>query len=337
MIFPDARTRVPTPAFSAETIRTLKRRAYKTAAVELSAHPQSNFSFLRPPGWKVGPPLIHTRAPMPMQALASFTRKHPSVFMDMLTYSPTYDCLPGDFLDAHLDGLLMSHRSEGPLGDGWYADRMGRYGRGDCILAGHRKGKELYLFLCAVSEGAFSRVRDEVLAIVATFTLRNKNVLPYAERWRRYASHKLGLSFALPLGVTIQNDNRGVAARWHQPEGNIDFSVRPARRLERDFSQIEAGFRQDLLRRGIRLGPPRVGDLPASSTGIFSGAVSIRLYESLACTPPALESLLMVGTRTDGRTVRVMGTYPSREADRDMWMRARFAFVQIAATMRALN
>lgn len=335
MIFPDARTRVPTPAFSAETIRTLKRRAYKTAAVELSAYPQSNFSFLRPPGWKVGPPLVHTKAPMPMPALASFTKKNPTVFMDMLTYSPSYDCLPGDFLDAHLDGLLMTHRSEGPLGDGWYADRMGRYETGHCILAGHRKGKELYLFLCAMSEGAFSRVREEVLAIVATFTLREKNVLPYAERWRRYASDKMGLSFALPLGVTLQHDDRGVSARWHQPAGNIDFSVRPVHRQERDFSQIEAGFRQDLLQRGIRLGPPRVGDLPASSTGIFTGAVSIRLYESLACTAPALETLLMVGTRKNGHAVRVMGTYPSRESDCELWMRARFAFVQIAATMRA--
>lgn len=272
-----------------------------------------------------------------MPALASFTRKNPSVFMDMLTYSPTYDCLPGDFLDAHLDGLGMTHRSEGPLGDGWYADRMGRGLAGHCILAGHRKGKDLYLFLCAMSDGAIARMREEVLAIVATFTLREKNIMPYAERWRRYADSRLRLSFALPLGATVRQNEGGIEATWYHPAGNIDFAVRPAHRLEQDFSQIEAGFRQDLLKRGVRLGPPRVGDLPASTTGIFSGAVAIRLYESLATTSPALESLLMVGTRKDGSVVRVMGTYPTRAHDAELWMRARFAFVQIAATMRAFG
>lgn len=335
MIFPDARTRMPTPVFSQDTIDGLKACAYQNAVVELSAATQGGrFSFLRPPGWRVGAPVLSSRAPMPMTPLASFLRDKPRVAMDLLLYRAPYDCLPGDFLDAHLDGLRLSHRSEGPLGDGWYADRMGRMEAGYQILAGHRKGRDLYLFLCATPSAALPMVRDEVSAILATFRLRDPVSRSFAERWRRHDDSTTGLTFALPAEVQPRTGPLGLELTWPLAEGALVLSLRSLLPRDGDLACVEAGFRQQLLRTGIRLSPARVGDLPASAAGIFAGEVAIRLYESTSSSRESVEALLLVGRRKDGGRLGICGTYPARSRAPDSWMRARFAIVQIAATMK---
>lgn len=335
MIFPDARQRVPTPAFSTETLDGLKRRDYKPAVVELAAHKDLSFSFLRPPRWEVGPPVLSPAVAMPMPPLASFTRKDPPAAVELLLYDTTYDCLPGDFLDAALDGLRLSHRSEGPLGDGWYADRMGRAEAGYEILAGHRKGKDLFLFLCAMPVASVPLVRDEVATLVGTFGLKQKRPHLYADRWRKQDDVATGLSFAVPEDAQVERAAFGLEARWPLEAGTVKISVRPVLPKEAGMETVEAGLRKELLGRGVRLGVARVGDLPATPGGVFAGNVSIRLYQSMPSSSRAIEALLLVGARKDGGAVRVVGVYPSRETHAETWMRARFALVQIAATMKA--
>lgn len=336
MIFPDVRERVPTPAFSPETVELLKRCAYKPAFVELKAWPELNFSFLRPPGWNVGPPVMSPSLELPIPALASFTRKDPPAVVELLMYEAPFDCLPGDFLDSELGALSLPQRSEGPLGDGWYADRKGARESGWELMAAHRKGKDHFVFLCAMPTAATSSCTDEVNAIVGTFGLRKPRPHPFADRWRVRKDDGLGLSFALPAEASVAQGIGDTQATWATGAGDILLSVRliPQRRIE----DAEEALKIELLRRGIALGPGRVGDLPAAPGGVFAGDVEIRLYESAPSSTRPVEVFLIVGTRRDGGArVRIAGAYPTRVVDKNAWMRARFALVQIAATMRAAD
>lgn len=335
MIFPDERQRVPTPVFSDETLAGLKKRSYKPAYVDLTAFPQFNFSFLRPPGWEIGPPVMSPNLALPMPALASFARKDPLALVELCAFDAPHDCLPGDFLDTSLGGFRLSHRSEGPLQDGWYADRMGRDGQGYAILAAHRKGKNIFVFLCAMPLTSLAAVRDEVATLIGTFALRNKAEKRYADRWCKYIEPGMQLAFAVPATAKQTPMKVGVESSWRIGTGQVSITVRPVLSSEIGMEVMESVLKRELMQQEIYIGSARVGDLPASPTGIFSGNVSIRLYDSQLSSPRARETLMLVGKRKDGGGVRVVGTYPTRRTHEEAWMRARFALVQIAATLRA--
>lgn len=334
MIFPDARQRVPTPSFPPETIDVLKRRAYKPASVELTVRPDLNFTFLRPPGWEVGPPVMSPSLELPIPALASFTRKNPSAGVELLVFESRYDCLPGDFLDSTFDAVSLSHRSEGPVGDGWYADRMGAREHGYELMAAHRKGKDLFVFLCAMPTSAVASCRDEVNAVIGTFVLKAPRPHPFAERWRVHRDDSVGLSFALPDGARPARALAGADVTWSIDGGEVELSVRPLSTRETATEEVEQVFKAELQEKGIVLGEGRVGDLPAAPGGVFAGEVAIRLFDSTPSSTRSVEALVIAGARKEGGSLRIAGVWPSRAAHTDAWMRGRFALVQLVATMK---
>ena len=337
MIFPDARTRVPPPAFPAETVDLLRRRDYRPTLVELLSRPDLSFSFLRPPGWDVGPPVMSPALDLPLPSLASFTRKDPPAGIELLLFEASFDCLPGDFLDTSFDALSLTHRSEGPLGDGWYSDRMGRRDDAYELLAAHRRGKDLFVFLSATPAASVARCRDELNTIIGTFDLKDPRPHPFADRWLVHEDELLDLSFAIPADATVDRHEGAARVTWPIDGGPVEIQVRCLREPPPQVPRIEASIRRELARKGILLDAGRAGDLPAGPGGIFSGTVGIRLYETEPNSERPVEVFLVVGRRDDGTRVRFTSIHPTRTANQNSWMRARFAIVQLATTMQAMS
>lgn len=334
MIFPDARERVPLPRLDEETMDVLRRRAYRPAFVENTRRPELSFSFLRPPGWEVGPPVLTPTPEMPLPSLACLTRNAPKAAIEVQLFEAPYDVLPGDFLDATLDCLELPQRSEGLLRDIWYADRMGPRAHGYELMAAQRHGKDLFVFLVSMEKGAVQRCRDEVNAILASFGTKEPRPGPYADPWRMHEDKGLGLAFAVPGDARVSSVQGGAKVSWAIDGGTVELSVRPLGAKERRIDDAE----QQLVAEAKRLGctllvPGRGGDMPAAPGGVFEGQVSIRGYESAPSSRKALEAVLLVGARADGTPMRVAGTWPARTAHRVAWMRARFAFVQLVTTL----
>lgn len=336
MIFPDARERVPLPRLDDETLDVLRRRAYRPAFVENERRPELSFSFLRPPGWEVGPPALTPSAELPLPSLACLSRSAPKAAIEVLLFEASYDVLPGDLLDATLDCLTLPQRSEGLLRDLWYADRMGERPHGYELMAAQRHGKDLFIFLAVMQRDAVQRCRDEVNAIIASFGPKEPRPGPYADPWRMHDDAGLGLSFAVPGEARVSSAQRGAKVSWSIDGGVVELSCRPLGPRERRVDDAEQQLVSEAKRLGAALVTPgRGGDMPAAPGGVLVGDVSIRSYESAPSSKKALEALLLVGTRADGAPLRIAGTWPARTAHRVAWMRARFAFVQLVTTLAA--
>jgi len=335
MFFPDPRKRTATPALTAEKADALKKRAYKPAFVDVEKRPELSFSFLRPPGFEVGPPTLIPTTEFPVPFLASIRRRAPDAVLEIAFFEANFDCLPGDFLDSVFDGLTMTEVSEGPLGFAWYADRSVEREHGYELLAAQRLGKDLVVFIGAAKKDGLKKSREEMLHILGTFSLKEGRGHPYVDRYRMHTDDTLKMSFAVPDAVTTTRVPGGASFVWDIEGGPVEFSVRQASEKQRRLDDVEKALHAELKRKGIVVAPEgRGGDMRAAPGGVLEGEVAVREYTTTAASKRQMSVVLFFAARSDGTRVRFVVEMPKREAHKIAWMRARFAFVQLMTTLR---
>lgn len=334
MLFPDARSRVPVPSFSNDDVAELKKKLYRPAFVEPGDRQEVSFAFLRPPGWEVGPPGFQPTEELPIPFLASIRRKAPDAGLEIALYEATHDCLPGDFLDCVLDGLTCTHISEGRVGAGWYADRSAQKEHGAEFMAAHRRGKDLFVFMGAARKDGGAKVRNEILAILGTFSLRQERASPFAGRWKMVADAR-PLAFAAPDGVkTVKAPAGGTVVNWPLEGGAVELGMRPCGPKERSPADAAAALTAELKKKGIVLAPnPANHVLPVDPGGALAGDATVTTWQSGPASKQAVEVTLLVGTTADGTAMRLWVTCPARTAHKINWMQGRFAFVQMVTTL----
>jgi hypothetical protein len=332
MFFPDARQLVEVPVFTPAQVEELKRKLYRPAFVEMEKRPELSFAFLRPPGWEVGPPAMPPSQDYPVPSLASVKRTNPTAAMEVGVVEAPYDCLPGDFLDCVLDGLTCTHASEGPVGDGWYADRSAHKDHGAELMAAHRRGGNLYVFLCAFKD-ATPKTRDEVLSILGTFSLKQEPASRLVGRWHLHG-HPGAVPFAIPESATVAKAPGGVAVTWSVEGGTVELSARTPGPKERSAGEVQEALRTELKRKGILLEDrPAVRQVDAPPGSTLSGPVSVTTWQATPESKLPVEVTLLLGTRPDGSRLRVTAEVPARTAHKIAWMRGRFALVQAVTTL----
>jgi len=335
MLFPDPRRRVGLPTVTRADAERLKKRAYKPGFVEVTSRPDLAFSFLRPPGWEVTPPNLIPTSDFPVPFIAELRRKAPDAAIELAFFEAPFDCLPGDYLDAVFDGLTMTDVSEGPLGDGWYADRSVERAHGFELLAAHRLGKDLLLAIGVAKKENLKKSRDEMLHILGTLSLKTSRGHPFVDRYRMRADDKTGLSCALPDDAQVKASPNGFAATWNVEGGPVELSVQKLAPTQRRLDDVEKALFAEWKRKGLSLPTEgRGGDMPAAAGGALAGDIVVRAYQTLPSSKRAAEIVWMLGTTRDGTRVRFVVEMPTRETHKIAWMRARFAFVQMMTTLR---
>jgi hypothetical protein len=335
VFFPDPRKRVGIPRLTVADAERLKKRAYKPAFVDVEKRPDLSFSFLRPPGWEVSGPTMIPTVDFPVPFLASLRRRAPDAALEVAFFEATFDCLPGDFLDSVFDGLTMTDVGEGPLGDGWYADRSVERTHGYELLAALRLGKDLVIVVGAAKKDGLKKAREEMLHIIGTFALKEPRGHPFVDRYRMHTDDTLKLQFAVPDDVKTTRAPGGVAFTWDIEGGPVEFSVRQLNAQQRRLDDVEKALFAELKRKGIVTAPEgRGGDIAAAAGGVLAGDVVVREYTTTETSKRQARVVLFVGTRTDGTRLRFVVEMPAREAHKIAWMRARFAFVQMMTTLR---
>jgi hypothetical protein len=334
MFFPDPRKRVATPDFPLEVRQKLEQRRYQEAFVEFSKAPVYDFAFLRPPGWEIKEGLLSPDEDLPFPSICSIRRNNPNCAIEILVTPLPFDCLPGDFLDAATQARALSEYSQGEIGMGFYADRMGKTKVGYEVVAAHRIGQMMHLFLVAIKKGTVTQLKDQVNTIIGSYSPREGAHPFFIDAWVDLKK-PLAFKFQHPKKAKIKKVPGGFAFHWDVPGGPNVLDARVPTGRQRQMDVALDLLAKDLNAYGVDLdlSSESAADMPAAEGGVLEGEVQVRRFDAVG--EESREVLWVQGQNAKGKILRLISHHPQMEVHSHAWMRGRFFLNHALRTLRA--